>query len=425
MKFTAIYLKFANTHKTSLFSIELAFVDSNVIKKQTIEFEPKPNYFEHRNNFVYNLDNEDNTKSQYLKNENAELNMLDNEVITKSNFDKAIIISVLSDFGINTDKINFYSIRQFSKKTNKHLINHQLNTLYSTFVKTENSKNLNNAERLALTSIELLNKNKADNFAELFKKFNFDNTFLFENNQNHPFKNKRISFFGEMTTLTRKNAQRIVEKIGGITKPENLSTKTNFLIIGQNDYDEYLKNIPNKTKKIIDNNNDFEILSEKDFLEFIIFESSPHEVTLKQIEKDNLEFLSRNKYNDLSGKKVFFSSDLSIDRLQAFQLVGNCSGFGHDYDYDVVSETDYFVISSKTIELLKQGIKTKSILDFEQLKSKAQEKVDKQENDEIFEFAKKTFLLDEKTFLEYMDRRKKFQDGKIKMNIYEWEVGKQ
>ncbi len=127
----------------------------------------------------------------------------------------------------------------------------------------------------------------------------------------------------------------------------------------------------------------------------------------------------------MSGKKVFFLTDLSIDRFQAFQLVGYCSGFGHDYDYDVVSETDYFVISSKTIELLKQGIKTKSILDFEQLKSKAQEKVDKQKDDKIFEFAKKTYLLNEKTFLEYMNRRTKFQKGEIKMNIYEWEINKQ
>lgn len=157
-----------------------------------------------------------------------------------------------------------------------------------------------------------------------------------------------------------------------------------------------------------------EIISEIDFFRMVHLESASFEIEIKEIEMHSEAFLKRNKYNDFSNKKVFFSTDLSIERTTAFQYVGNCSGYGHDYDIDEIPFSDFFVISDKLIEDLRNGIKNKSIIDFEKLRSEAQNQG----------AAGSTRLISESTFLEYMGRRIKFQNGEIIMAIQEWEVEK-
>jgi hypothetical protein len=93
-------------------------------------------------------------------------------------------------------------------------------------------------------------------------------------------------------------------------------------------------------------------------------------------------------------------------------MVGNCSGFGHDYDTNVIAESNFFVISDITIEQLKIGIKSKCIMDFEQIRNKALTHGN----------LPNTMLISETTFCEYMKKREQFQRKEIKMNIYEWEV---
>lgn len=63
---------------------------------------------------------------------------------------------------------------------------------------------------------------------------------------------------------------------------------------------------------------------------------------------------------------------------------------------------------------LKNGIKNKSIIDFEKLRNEAQNRGN----------LSSVKLIRESTFLEYMERRVKFQKGEIKMAIHEWEVEK-
>lgn len=138
------------------------------------------------------------------------------------------------------------------------------------------------------------------------------------------------------------------------------------------------------------------------------------EIKTKQIENDSAELLRRNKYNDFSNKNIYFSTDLSINRFTAFQHVGYCGGYGHDYDTEEIPNTDYFIIAAKIIEELKNGMKCKSILDFENIRSEVQNKGN----------LKKVRLISESVFLEYIERREKFIRGEIKMAIHEWEIEK-
>ena len=94
------------------------------------------------------------------------------------------------------------------------------------------------------------------------------------------------------------------------------------------------------------------------------------------------------------------------------QYVGNCSGYGHDYDTSEIANSDYFIISESIIKTLREGTKHQCILNFEQIRNSAQNRGD----------VKSIKLLSESTFLEYIDRRSRFQKGEINMHIHEWEI---
>ncbi len=83
---------------------------------------------------------------------------------------------------------------------------------------------------------------------------------------------------------------------------------------------------------VILNGQDIEIISENDFFKMIHSEKTKFEITLEQIEEDSNILLKRKKYNELSRKDVFFTTELEKGRFEAFQLVGDCGGYGHDYD---------------------------------------------------------------------------------------------
>ena len=138
--------------------------------------------------------------------------------------------------------------------------------------------------------------------------------------------------------------------------------------------------------------------------------STKFEITLEQIEEDSKILLIRKKYNELSRKDVFFTTELEKGRFEAFQLVGDCGGYGHDYDLSY--ETSYVIISNETIKKLKDGEKSESILKIEEMRNKAQNRGEVQG----------LKLIDETTFYEYMNMREQFQRKEIVMHINEFDV---
>jgi len=233
----------------------------------------------------------------------------------------------------------------------------------------------------------------------------------------HPFFEKYIVFTGALSNLNRADAMQMVANVGGFIKPNNLTQKTNYLVVGNYDFGHYGEGFKSsklqKAEQYIQKGLDIEIISENDFFKMVHSEQTKFEITLNQIVKDSELLLKRNKYNEFSKKDVFFTSDLSIEKTQAFQMVGNCSGYGHDYDLS--TETSFIIISNFTIEKLKHGTKTESILEIEQLRNKAQNRGE----------VKGIKLIDETTFYEYMKRREQFQRNDIIMNVNEFDVDEQ
>jgi len=449
MKFVALDFETANFKRQSVCSIGLTIIeDFQVIKTFSKLIKPTPFYFENINKSIHGITPEMTENEPTFAEVWEELKpMLNNQQIVAHNasFDLSALRAALQTSKLSFPDLDYFCSMLLSKKVYPGLLNYQLPTV----CKQLNISDLNHHDAVsdstasAKIMMNIFNYVNANNFEELERLLKFSpgrvfpnsyypfscqvttvkpNRQLFETDlsgfkmdEDHPLYGKQIVFTGKISNLSRDDAKKIAENIGAKTKPESLSSKTNYLVVGTYDFNQFGEGFKSaklkKAETLIQDGHDLEIISELDFLRMIHPETTSFEIKIEQIESDSQTFLNRNKYNDFSNKNVYFSSELSIERTTAFQNVGNCSGYGHDYDTEIIPLSDYFVISDKIILELKEGKKNKSILDFEQIRNDAQNRGN----------VSSIKLLSESTFLEYIKRRIQFQNGKFKMRVHEWE----
>lgn len=88
----------------------------------------------------------------------------------------------------------------------------------------------------------------------------------------HPFYNKHCVFTGGLERMTRKEAMQIVFDLGGICST-SITKETNYLILGNNDYNHSVKygksNKQKKAEQLKLEGRDLEIISETNFYEII------------------------------------------------------------------------------------------------------------------------------------------------------------
>ncbi len=449
MNFTAIDFETANYKRQSACSIGIAVVkDFQIVETFSKLIKPTPNYYEPRNISIHKI-TPDKTENEPSFGElwNDIKPYFENKEIVAHNasFDFSALRYVLDAHQLEYPNLEYYCSMLISRNQYQRLRNSQLPTVcdYLNIELKNHHQAESDAAACANIMIRICEDNNVESIKELANKIGFypgqiypnsyrpfhtpsvrthraqqqfeDLPEIPEEDVEHPFYQKRVVFTGQVR-WSRDDAKMIVERIGGIVKPDSLSSKTNFLVVGH--YDQYGEGYKSgKYKKaldLIEKGNDLEIISEMEFYEMVHVETDSFEISVEQIESDSQKFLDRNKYNDFSGKQIYFSSALSGKRTDFFQMVGYCSGYGHDYDIEEIQNTDYFVISEKIISQLKEGVKEKSILDFEEIRNSIQNRGE----------LKSVKLLSESVFLEYIKRRKQFQDGEEEMNIYEWQIPK-
>lgn len=410
MNFTAIDFETANFKRQSVCSVGIAIVENfEVVKTINKLIKPTPNYYERINMSIHGIKPEMTQDKQTFIELWPELKpyIENNHIIAhNASFDLSALRYVLDSYEIEYPNLEYYCSMLTAKKVLPGLMNYQLPTVCK-HLKIDNLNHheaTSDAIACANIFIRICKENNIKSFSELKKRFRLssgklypnsyspfscnyndakNNTQLFETptvkqqfDEEHPFYQKRVVFTGALTKLARNDAKKIVESIGGIVTPDTLSAKTNYLVVGTYDYNQFGEGFKStklkKAEELIVSGKELEIISETDFFKMIHTESTNFEITISQIESDSTEFLEQNIYNAFSGKNIYFSTDLKIDRLKAFQHVGDCSGYGHDYDKDEITNSDFFVISSSLIKGLEEGIKKKVIIDFEQIRNKAQ-----------------------------------------------------
>lgn len=450
MNFTAIDFETANFKRESVCSIGLAMVeDFKIVKTFKKLIKPTPNYFERINMSIHHITPEMvENELTFLESWEEFQSYFENQQLVAHNasFDFSALRYVLNSYQIPYPTLDYYCSMNISKFIYPELINYQLPTVCKHLKINGLSHHDATSDAVACANImiQICKDYQVSSLDEIEKVIGFSRGRIFPNSYNpfcgcnrksekskqlfnfisektefdmeHPFYNKRIAFTGELSNLSRNDAKQIVVNIGGIVNPDSLSSKTNYLVVGSYDYNNYGEGFKStklkSAEKIISQGNDLEIISEIDFFQMIHLESTAFEIKISRIEDDSKEFLRRNKFNDFSEKRIYFSSDLSIDKLTAFKHVGNCGGYGHDYDESDVSNSDFFIISTKHIEDLENGLKSKSIIDFEKIKNEAQNRGN----------VKSIKLISESVFLAYIERRMRCVKGEIEMNIYEWEI---
>ncbi len=182
---------------------------------------------------------------------------------------------------------NFIDTLRISRKILPELKHHRLDDLIKYFNKDIRNEHralndciLTNDIYKELISVALDKFETVDNFKNQFKKHHSSNSVkakeiiaqTTEFDEDHPLYGKVCVFTGALEKMLRKDAMQIVVNLGGICG-DTVTSKTNYLILGNNDYCKTIKdgksNKQKKAEKLKIEGKDIEIISENVFYDMI------------------------------------------------------------------------------------------------------------------------------------------------------------
>ena len=196
--------------------------------------------------------------------------------------------NILKYYGKKLDN-NFVDTLRLSRRFHKDLLHHRLSDM-ADFYQIDDS----GAHR-SLTDCTTTNElyqclydsmikeyGSVEKFTESVKKehngidVNSITTSNTEFNKLHPLYQKVCCFTGKLENLPRKDAMQLVVDLGGLIA-NSVTKKTNYLILGNNDYCPRIKdgkgNKQKKAEKLKLSGQDIEIISENTFYEMLDFEA--------------------------------------------------------------------------------------------------------------------------------------------------------
>lgn len=205
------------------------------------------------------------------------------------NFDINFLYDNFIEFMNEPLSNNFIDTLRIARKLLPELKHHRLDDLITYFSKeirnehrALNDCKITNEIYIDLSNLALSKYESIDNFKNQFKKhYNPNKTKLkakdiisqnIEFDEDNPLYNKVCVFTGTLEKMARKDAMQIVVNLGGICG-DNVTNKTNYLILGNNDYCKTIKNGKSnkqkKAEKLKIEGQDIEIISENVFYDMI------------------------------------------------------------------------------------------------------------------------------------------------------------
>lgn len=202
------------------------------------------------------------------------------------NFDINFIYDKAEELGIKF-KNDYIDTLRFARKLLKELKNHRLATVKEYFGITSESAHRALPDCIATHECYLKLKNRAlsdyenlEAFSASFKKKNANHSYSIKNiapnadavDEDHIFYQKYCVFTGALEKMVRKDAAQLVVNIGGFCE-DSVTKKTNFLILGNNDYCKSIKDGKSKKQKKAEElklkGQDIEIISENTFYDLL------------------------------------------------------------------------------------------------------------------------------------------------------------
>jgi len=303
MKFIAIDFETANSERSSACEIGLVKVeDFKIVEKKSFLIRPKDNYFDSYNTFLHGID-EEKVKNEPEFDEIYEKLRADFEsypiIAHNASFDISVLRNALDLYGLDYPETKYSCTYQMSREALKGLFSFKLNSVCDHFgVELEHHRALSDANACAEIALKIFERKQVFEFDEITNKFNlrigslfkggykpslvkgksgsykiseleFDDTnFQLEN----PFFEQTVVFTGTLQSMSRKEAQVKVLEIGGKCG-SNVGLSTDFLIVGEQDYQRYGDGFKSskmkKAEKFLAEGKTIELLTESQFLEMI------------------------------------------------------------------------------------------------------------------------------------------------------------
>lgn len=216
------------------------------------------------------------------------LNFLGDSILVghNINFDINFIYDKAEKIGLEL-KNDYIDTLRFARKLLKELKNHRLVTVKEYFNVSSDSEHRALPDCLATQECYMKLKERAYTdfgtlsvFSDSFKKVSHSRNFSLKNiaptsdniDEDHIFYQKHCVFTGALEKMLRKDAAQLVVNIGGICD-DGVTKKTNFLILGNNDYCKSIKDGKSSKQKKAEElklkGQDIEIISENTFYDLL------------------------------------------------------------------------------------------------------------------------------------------------------------
>lgn len=215
------------------------------------------------------------------------------------NFDINFLYDACERLGLPALTNDFIDTMRIAKRMYKELESYTLDNLlkHLDLARRTLHRGLGDCELTAACYLEMC---RDERFSEAAKK-RFSRQFTAKNvtavggmeDIDSPLYGKVCVFTGTLESFTRKEATQIVVNIGG-TVNDSVTKKTNFLVLGNNDYCKAIKNgKSNKQKtaeKLMEEGADISIIPESVFLDILQMGSEEEPIEEPSVEVENVNF---------------------------------------------------------------------------------------------------------------------------------------
>ena len=302
MKFIAIDFETANSNRNSACEIGLVKVeDFKIIEEKQFLIKPEPNDFDYFNTMIHGISEKDVENEPCFDEiyNNLKEDFNNYPIIAhNASFDISVLRHCLEQYSIKFPTTSYSCTYQISKKYFKDVISYKLNAIADMLnIELEHHRALSDARACAEIAIHIFKNENINSFDLIEDNFNLKVGKLFEGgykpsitkhkstsykisdlefenkfDEENIFFSKNVVFTGTLESMVRKDAQVKVLEIGGECQ-SNVTSDTNFLIFGEQDYDKFGEGFKSskikKAEKLKLKGSDIELLSESQFLEHI------------------------------------------------------------------------------------------------------------------------------------------------------------
>lgn len=428
MDFLAVDFETANHHRSSACSIGLAKVEnSTIVETRHYYIKPVPNFFAPINVSIHGitaeLTDDAPTFQELWEKELKDYIGASPLVAHNAPFDKSVFNALGDFYNIHFHPASFFCSCKLARHYCPELLNYRLDSVCDHL--GIDLSNHHDAECDAVASAKILltisakvSKDSLDDLfgtitqydkerrisdeAELFNtaKANFDVN-------EDEVRGKVFCFTGALTYLKRSIAAKMIESAGGIVK-NSISSKVNYLVVGDlsNYGEDYSSTKLKRARELKDAGNDIEIITESQFIEFVVYEGPS--LTPEMVGSDSATLLQENRCNSLYGKYIFLSEGFGREEISRLGQLG--AQLGPTHYADETKLTDYYIISDAVYDdLFVRKTKSRTVLAIESAMQLQKDEQGAEKHNVKF--------IDEKTFREYLRRRKAFEEGTYEMIV--------